>query len=119
MGVDFDVDVIYGFQLDTEMIKKVLELHGDGFDFYDLQDLLSDETNCSLMVDNYYVDWECTNVYFGIRIFNYLTAATCAEIEKDRRQEVIDALMEYFGGFDALEGGTPQEPVFYSVGIIW
>lgn len=119
MGVDFDVDVIYGFQLDTEMIEKVLELQGDGFSFYDLQETIEEQTNCSLIVDNHYVDWECTNVYFGIRIFNYLTAATCAEIERDRRREVIRTLIEYFGGSEVIESGTPQEPIFYSVGVMW
>jgi hypothetical protein len=119
MGVDFDVDVIYGFQLDTEMIKKVLELQGEDFSFYELQEAITEQTNCSLIEDNYYVDWECTNVYFGIPVYNFLTAATCADIEKNRRQEVIDSLMEYFGGFEALEDGTPHEPVFYSVGVVW
>jgi hypothetical protein len=74
--------------------------------------------NCTLEYENHYNDItsDCNTVYFGITVYNHITAETLAEIERDRREEVCDELIRIFGSGDILQGYMVPELI--AIGII-
>ena len=116
MSVDYSVDTIYGFKLNTD---KVIDFIRDkNINFYDFCEQVQEETNCEMIYNNHYVDAKYCDIYFGIRFENRITAANLYELEQVRYEEVCDTLISIFGSYEIVENGE-FEPEIHVVGVVW
>lgn len=108
MSVDYSIRMIYGFELNQDkfqdFVNKMEEENSD-FDIYEWMEEIAEQSNCEFEYENHYDDItsDCNTVYFGITVYNRITAETLAEIERDRREEVCDELIRIFGSGDILQ----------------
>lgn len=124
MSVDYDVRMIYGFELDQEKFLEFVENkeeEDENFNIYNwMYDEVDCQSNCEIMYENHYIHIEDLGnvVYFGIPVFNRITATQLVEIERDRYQEVCDELIHFFGSYDILGDVAAIEPELFAVGVI-
>ena len=121
MSVDYSVRLIYGFELNQDkfqdFIDKKKEENPD-FNVYEWIEEIAEQGNCELEYENHYSDItnDYNTVYFGVTVYNRITAETLAEIEQCRREEVCDELIRIFGSGDILQGYMVPELI--AIGVI-
>lgn len=117
MSVEHSVAVLYGFEID--MPSVVQHCNDADIDFYELKEKIRKESNCDIILDNLYCEPYDARGFFGVPIFNRITAATLDEIERDRQEEVCDTFIQYFGSYDLLDEDQGYEPEIQITGVIW
>lgn len=121
MSVDYSVRLIYGFELNQDkfqdFVNKMIEENPD-FNIYEWMEEIMEQGNCEFEYENHYNDVtsDYNTVYFGITVYNHITAETLAEIEHCRREEVCDELIRIFGSGDILQGYMVPELI--AIGVI-
>jgi hypothetical protein len=124
MGVDFGVRMVYGFELDQEKFLEFYEQKQEenpNFDIYNwMYEEVDCQSNCEVVYENHYIDVTSLDntVYFGIPVFNRITASGLEEIERDRYEEVCDELIRFFGSYDILGDFEAVQPELIAVGIL-
>ena len=103
MSIDYDVEVVYGFALDSRKLKsfeKGRQAVDPDFDIFHWFDEVAERGNCEFIVDNAWHDYDVNlcKVYFGIRYENRLNISLMAELDADRREEVTSEFINAFGG---------------------
>ena len=122
MSVDYSVRLIYGFELNQDkfqdFIDKKKEENPD-FDVYSWMEEIEEQSNCELVYENHYNDItsDYNTVYFGITVYNHITAETLTEIEYCRREEVCDELIRIFGSGNILQGYMVPELI--AIGVVY
>ena len=104
MSVDYGVRMIYGYQLNQEIFRKFIKAKEDedkDFYVYDWIEEIAEMSNCELAYENHYieVDDKRNTVYFGIPVYNKLTAQLLTELERDRLEEIQDELIRFFNSY--------------------
>ena len=120
MGVDYGVRMIYGYQLNQEIFRKIIkekEANDNDFYVYDWIQEIAEMSNCELDYENHYieVDDKRNTVYFGIPVYNKLTAQLLTELERDRLEEIQDELIRFFDSYvivDSENGLVPELHAF-------
>lgn len=120
MSVDYGVRMIYGYQLNQEIFRKIIkEKKANDKDFYvyDWIEEIAEMSNCELAYENHYieVDDKYNVVYFGIPVYNKLTAELLTELERDRLEELQDKLIRFFNSYvivDNENGLVPELQAF-------
>lgn len=122
MSVDCDVRMIYGFELDQNKFLEFIrnkEEEDENFDIYDwMYNEVDCQSNCEIIYENHYINIENLNnvVYFGIPVYNRITAKTLYDIENCRSEEISDELIRIFGSYDILGEVDTFEPELIAVG---
>lgn len=121
MSVDYSVRLIYGFELNQEKFQEFIdkmEEENPDFNIYEWMEEITEQGNCELEYENHYNDItsDYNTVYFGITVYNRITAETLAEIEHCRREEVCDELIRIFGSGDILQGYMVPELI--AIGVL-
>lgn len=121
MSIDYSVRLIYGFELNQDKFQDFIsnmEEDNPEFDIYEWMREIEEQSNCEFVCENLYenIDSEYNTVYFGIAVYNHITAETLAEIERVRREEVCDELIRIFGSGDILQSYLVPELI--AVGVI-
>ena len=125
MSVDFDVRMVYGFELDQEKFREFIrtkEEENEDFNIYDwMYEEVVQKSNCEVIYENHYSDIEneYNSVYFGIPVSNRISANSLVEIERDRYEEVCDELVRFFGSYDILGTTEDIQPELIAIGVIW
>ena len=120
MGVDYGVRVIYGYQLNQEIFRKIVkEKEAEDKDFYVYEWLeeIAEMSNCEVAYENHYIEIDDlrNTVYFGFPIYNRITAELLTELERDRLEELQDELIRFFNSYiivDSDNGLIPEVHAF-------
>jgi hypothetical protein len=120
MGVDYGVRVIYGYQLNQEIFRKIIkekEAEDKDFYVYDWLEEIAEMSNCELAYENHYIEVDDlrNTVYFGFPIYNKITAELLTELERDRLEELQDELIRFFNSYvivDNENGFVPEVHAF-------
>lgn len=123
MSVDYGVRMIYGYQLNQEIFRKIVkekEAEDKDFYVYDWIEEIAEMSNCELDYENHYIEVDDlrNTVYFGIPIYNKLTAELLTELERDRIEELQDELVRFFNSYvivDSENGLVPELHAFVVV----
>lgn len=115
MSVDYGVGVIYGYELNQEKFRKFIknkEAEDKDFYVYDWIQDIAEQSNCELCYENHYIEVDDlrNTVYFGIPVYNKLTASLLNELERDRLEELQDEIIRFFGSFDIINSENGLEP---------
>lgn len=115
MSVDYGVRIIYGYQLDQEKFSDFIKAKRDSeeeFYVYDWLEEIAEQSNCEISYENHYIDIDClrNTVYFGIPVYNKITATLLNELERDRLEEIQDEVIRIFGSFDIIDSENGLEP---------
>lgn len=120
MGVDYGVRVIYGYQLNQEIFRKIIkekEAEDKDFYVYDWLEEIAETSNCEIAYENHYIEVDDlrNTVYFGFPIYNKITAELLTELERDRLEELQDELIRFFNSYvivDSDNGLIPEVHAF-------
>ena len=120
MSVDYGVRMIYGYQLNQEIFRKNIkekEANDKDFYVYDWIEEIAEMSNCELAYENHYIEVDDMRnvVYFGIPVYNKLTAQLLTELERDRLEEIQDELIRFFNSYvivDSENGLVPELHAF-------
>ena len=120
MGVDYGVRVIYGYQLNQEIFRKIVkekEAEDKDFYVYDWLEEIAEMSNCEVAYENHYIEIDDlrNTVYFGFPIYNRITAELLTELERDRLEELQDELIRFFNSYiivDSDNGLIPEVHAF-------
>ena len=120
MGVDYGVGMIYGYQLNQEIFRKIVkekEAEDKDFYIYEWIEKIAEMSNCELSYENHYIEVDDLHntVYFGIPVYNKLTAQLLTELERDRLEEIQDELIRFFNSYvivDSENGLVPELHAF-------
>lgn len=120
MSVDYGVRVIYGYQLNQEIFRKIIkakEQEDNDFYVYDWIEEIAEMSNCEIAYENHYIEIDDmrNTVYFGIPIYNKITAEFLTELERDRLEEIQDELIHFFNSYviiDSENGPIPEVHAF-------
>ena len=120
MSVDYGVRVIYGYQLNQEIFRKFIKAKEDedrDFYVYNWIEEIAKMSNCELAYENHYIEVDDMHniVYFGIPVYNKLTAQLLTELERDRLCEIQDELIRFFNSYvivDSEDGLVPELHAF-------
>jgi hypothetical protein len=120
MGVDYGVRVIYGYQLNQEIFRDIIkakEEEDKDFYVYDWLEEIAEMSNCEIAYENHYIEVDDlrNTVYFGIPIYNKITAELLTELERDRLEELQDELIRFFNSYvivDSDNGFIPEVHAF-------
>lgn len=123
MSVDYGVRMIYGYQLNQKIFRKfVKEKEANDKDFYVYSWIqeIAEMSNYELAYENHYIEVDDLHntVYFGIPIYNKLTAQLLTELERDRLEEIQDDLIRFFNSYvivDSENGLVPELHAFVVV----
>lgn len=115
MSVDYGVRVIYGYELNQEKFRKFIknkEAEDKDFYVYDWIQDIAEQSNCELAYENHYIEVDDlrNTVYFGIPVYNKLTASLLNELGRDRFEELQDEIIRFFGLFDIINSENGLEP---------
>lgn len=118
MGTDISARVVYGYRIDTDKFLSWLQDKGIE-DAYNWMYEQCEYSKCEFFVENHYYDIEDCDMYFGINIWNRITARLLTEIEIDRKSELQDEMYRIFGDkwdyFLYEQGIEPELQVFTEV----
>jgi hypothetical protein len=119
MGVDYGVRMIYGYQLNQEIFRKIVkekEENDKDFYVYDWIEEIAEMSNCELSYENHYieVDDKRNTVYFGIPVYNKLTAELLTELERDRLEELQDELIRFFNSYVVVDSDNGLVPELHA-----
>lgn len=118
MGVDISTRVIYGYKIDTDKFMNFIE-DNQIEDIYVWMEEQGEYCKCEFFTENHYYDIEDSNIYFGINIWNKITAQLLTEIDRDRKSELQDEMYHIFGAnwLDMLDeqGIEPELQIFAEV----
>lgn len=120
MSVDYGVRMIYGYQLNQEIFRKIVkekEANDKDFYVYSWIEEIAEMSNCELAYENHYIEVDDMRnvVYFGIPVYNKLTAQLLTELERDRLEELQDELIRFFNSYvivDSDNGLVPELHAF-------
>ena len=123
MSVDYGVRMIYGYQLKQDIFRKIIKEKEAGdkdFYVYDWIEEIAEMSNCELDYENHYIEVDDlrNTVYFGIPVYNKLTAELLTELERDRLEELQDELIRFFNSYvivDSENGLVPELHAFVVV----
>ena len=122
MSVDYGMEVVYGFKLDSKKFKdniKLLKQLDENFDEYEWIEWICEESACEFVWENRYCNIGDSDIYFGIVFYNRITAATLTELERDRREYVCDELVRIFGNYDILDAEQIAEPELHAFAQVY
>ena len=120
MSVDYGVRMIYGYQLNQKIFRDIIkakEAEDIHFYVYDWLQEIDEQSNCEIAYENHYIEIDDLHntVYFGIPIYNKLTAELLTELERDRLEELQDELIRVFNSYvivDSENGLVPELHAF-------
>lgn len=123
MSVDYGVRMIYGYQLNQEIFRKIIkakEEENKDFYVYEWIEEIAEMSNCELAYENHYIEVDNLHntVYFGIPVYSKLTAELLTELERDRLEELQDELIRFFNSYvvvDSENGLVPELHAFVVV----
>lgn len=123
MSVDYGVRMIYGYQLNQEIFRKIIKAkEEENKDFYVYRwiEEIAEMSNCELAYENHYIEVDDlrNTVYFGIPVYNKLTAQLLTELEHNRLEEIQDELIRFFNSYvivDSENGLVPELHAFVVV----
>lgn len=109
MSVDYGVRIIYGYQLNQEIFRKIIkekEAEDKDFYVYDWLEEIAEMSNCEIAYENHYIEVDDLRnvVYFGFPIYNRITAELLTELERDRLEELQDELIRVFSSYVIVDG---------------
>ena len=122
MSVDYGMEVVYGFKLDSEKLKesfKMMKQLDEDFDECVWIEEICEASACEFVWGNRYCNIGDSDIYFGIVWYNRITAENLAELERDRREYVCDELVRIFGNYDILDREQIAEPELHAVPQVW
>ena len=113
MGVDITARLVYGYKLNS---KKLTGTHIDRDSL-----IILENSPCDFILENHYCDLEYSDLYFGISYENEITGAGLLEIEKVRKQEVIDLMAKMYGldWAEYLDEDEGLDPKFHLFTEMW
>ena len=118
MGVDIDARVVYGYEIDTDKFLSWLQ-EKEIEDIWEWMEEQGAYSKGGFFVENHYCDIEYSNIYFGINIWNKITAQLLTEIDRDRKSELQDEMYRIFGDkwdyFLYRQGIEPELQIFAEV----
>ena len=119
MSVDYGVRMIYGYQLNQEIFRKIIkekEANDSDFDVYSWIEEIAEMSNCELAYENHYIEVDSMYnvVYFGIPVYNRLTAQLLTELERDRLEELQDELIRFFNSYAVIDSDNGLIPELHA-----
>lgn len=119
MSVDYGVRMIYGYQLNQEIFRKIVkekEANDKDFYVYDWIQEIAEMSNCELSYENHYIEVDDmrNTVYFGIPVYNKLTAELLTELERDRLEELQDELIRFFNSYVVVDSDNGLIPELHA-----
>ena len=119
MSVDYGVRMIYGYQLNQEIFRKIIkekEAEDKDFYVYDWLQEIAEMSNCEIAYENHYIEVDDLHntVYFGIPVYNKLTAQLLTELERDRLEEIQDELIRLFNSYDIVDSENGLVPELHA-----
>ena len=119
MGVDYGVRVIYGYQLNQEIFRKIIkekEAEDKDFYVYDWLQEIAEMSNCEIAYENQYIEVDDlkNTVYFGFPIYNKITAELLTELERDRLEELQDELIRFFNSYFIVDSENVLVPELHA-----
>ena len=119
MGVDYGVRMIYGYQLNQEIFRKIIkekEAEDKDFYVYDWLQEIAEMSNCEIAYENHYIEVDNlrNTVYFGIPVYNKLTAELLTELERDRLEEIQDELIRFFNSYVIVDSENVLVPELHA-----
>ena len=123
MSVDYGVRMIYGYQLNQEIFRKIVkekEAEDKDFYVYDWIYDIQEQSNCELDYENHYIEVDDLRniVYFGIPIYNKITAQLLTELERDRLEEIQDELIRLFNSYDIVDSENGLVPELHAFVVV-
>jgi hypothetical protein len=122
MSVDYGVEVVYGFKLDSKKIKEFIsfaeQIYSD-FNVYDWMEEEFESSCCEIVYSDHYRGLGDSDVYFGVVFYDRITAASLFDLEVARKEEVCDELIRVFGNYDILDDEQIAEPELHAVAQIY
>jgi hypothetical protein len=122
MGVDYGVEIIYGFKLDSKKLKERIKLAtavSPDFDIHEWMEEVTENSPCEFVYENHYRNIGDSDIYFGIVYYNRITAENLAELERDRKEEICDEFIRIFLDYELLDREQIVEPELHAVAQIY
>lgn len=122
MGVDFGVEVVYGFKLDSKKLKERIKMAtavNPDFDIHEWMEEVTESSPCEFVYENHYCSIGDSDIYFGIVYCNRITAENLAELERVRKEEVCDEFIRIFLDYELLDREQIAEPELHVIAQIW
>jgi hypothetical protein len=120
MSVDYDVNLIYGFKLNTHKVFERYCKDVENFADKSFPDWLDEKTvDCMFIGENCYIPVIDDNLYFGIEYSGIISSSSLAEFEADYFETVVDEFISIFGDFDVLADTQSPTPELHAAPFIY